>query len=125
MRKSRATQGTWTCVCNFLHRTPEECAIHLKSCLVNIKPELTRLRSELELSKADVSRLKASDENAWREVARLKDYFGINAGLNEGLVCACGGPLFKFSDPNDKTTICPFCAARYIASLKAGKSKVI
>lgn len=94
-KPKRMTQEPWKCICTnpsfeYCHKMPEDCARYLK-------PNL---------------------DNARREIGTLRKHFGYEEGLTEGLRCACGGPLFNWSDSENKIRICPFCAARYIEFLK-------
>jgi hypothetical protein len=82
----------WECICPcaYGHQTPEDCARKLKTDLYE----------------------------SIGKVSSLETFFGVKEGLATDLKCACGGPLFRYTDPEDKTRICPFCASRYIQYLK-------
>ena len=94
MRREKAKKERWVCICKpYLtptHGSPEECAFFLEG--------------ELRRSLVDITSLRGR--------------FGMDSGHSDGESCVCGGPLFKWTDPTDKTRICPYCAARYIQYLK-------
>lgn len=85
----------WKCICTnpsfeYSHQSPEDCAKSLKTNL----------------------------DGARKRVSWLEGLFGLKEGLATDLKCACGGPLFRYTEQEDKTRICPFCAARYIQYMK-------